>query len=570
MVTATKTAPAKSTKTAATQKQKPHLVAVPQGDITIPLSLIDRFDDNPRRTLDPEGFEGLKGSIAAVGLLQAITVRPRDGGRFQVYIGSRRHRGLSELRDEGKIDADYQVKVSIRPATDEEAFKAAAIENITRQDMNPVEECEAIARMTGEKQLNYAGVASSTGLSVKAIEERLAVHRLPDPAKAIIEARKRSIAWGAILSEASETTQTSILDEIARQPMSYTSVEQLKLVIRRGRVAVSHAIFDVGAANIPTQGDLIAPEEAFFTDSEKFWEHQNKAINDLVDKLEAEGHDKVEIVRGRTFDHWNYEKGDTPKGAIAAVTVSSDGQVHIERNLVPLNQTREEEATAAGLFSDDIADVHEQTISEAPPAGKAAGALAEARRRAAALEIAHNTKVAKAIVVSQFLGDARSFVAPRTNFQDDHPTIAIARRIVEDLETAIGEQDPIIVLAGLEEATLDQALTALVALSMPLGGTKAQPFTANALPKVAIEAASSSIRRHWTPGEEFFEALSLAELRSLGRELLDESDAISIDSAVKRDAVRLLTDRFASAASQDQTLDPDREFLLATWTPSYL
>lgn len=569
----TQTASAETTQTkgAAGAKKQPTLVAVPQGDITIPLNLIDPYTDNPRRSFDPVEFEGLKSSLRAKGLLQAITVRPREGGRFQAYIGSRRYRGLTELRDEGIIPADYPVKVSIRPADDEEAYEAASIENITRQDMNPLDTCASLARMTKDNSLNFTGVAANTGLSIKMIEEHLAVHRLPDQAKALIETRKRSIAWGAVLSEASETTRAGILDEIVRQPLSYTSVEQLKLVVRRGRVAVSRAIFDVSASGLQVQGDLLNPTEAFFTDNEKFWEHQNRAIAELVDKLQAEGHDHVELVRNRVFDNYNYEQGDGPMGAIAAVVISADGEVKIERHLVPISKIREQEATAASIFDDDVADVHEDTISISPPAAKAAASmLVDIRRRAAAIEICDHPNVAKAILIAQFLGDSRSFIAPRTDLQDDHPKISLARQALEDLKAAIGGEDPILVLAEMDGETLDEALTAVVALSTPTGGQKAQPFISNALPKVALEASKSSLRQYWTPDESFFESLSLAELRALGRELLDDSDALAIGNAVKRDAARLLADRFAAAAKQDGSLEADLEFRLASWTPSYL
>ena len=258
-------------------------------------------------------------------------------------------------------------------------------------------------------------------------------------------------------------------------------------------------------------------------------------------------------------------------GAVAAVLVSADGEVKVERNLVPISQLREEEATAASIFDDNVADVHEDTITVAPPAAKnASSMLIDIRRRAAAIEIAYHPNVAKAILIAQFLGDSRSFIAPRTDLADDHPKISLARQVVEDLKAAVGEEDPILILAEMDGETLDEALTAVVALSTPTGGQKAQPFISNALPKVALEASKSSLRQYWTPDEPFFEALSLAELRALGRELLDESDALAIGNAVKRDAARLLADRFAAAARQDGTLEADLEFRLASWTPSYL
>jgi ParB family transcriptional regulator, chromosome partitioning protein len=538
--------------------------------VTLALNLIDPYDDNPRQTYDKDKFDGLKSSILEKGLIQNIVVRP-VGDRFQVYVGSSRFKAISELHADRKLAADYPVPVTIRPATDEEAFKAAAIENITRQDMNPLDECLALQRLTGDRHLNIKAIARETGLKERAIEDRLAVNGLPDPAKELIKESRRTIAWGAMFATASPDNQKHILEEIRRQPTSYNSVDQIRQVIQRGRILLKHALFDTTTGAFDIQGDLVEQDAAFFTKPLQFWEAQEAAVILKREELEQEGHDKVDIYRNQPFPQWLYTETDSAHGAIAAIVVSADGLVTIHRNqMLIIDQTRQIDQ-ASKIFDDDVADVHEDTITNAVPSGKnAAATLATVRRQAAAIAVAKNQKLAKAIVVAQMLGDGRMFRTPQSPLTTGHPSILLANETIDRIKSELPDGDMVVMLSGLTDQALDEVFAYVVAVNLPVAGDKMVPFAPTALPKAVLEAAGASIRQHWTPDEAFFNDLSLAELRGLGRELLDESDALAIETSKKADAARLLLSRFEAAQRQDGSLDPEREFSLATWTPSYL
>jgi ParB family chromosome partitioning protein len=106
----------------------------------IPLSFIQLSESQPRRFFDPEAMEALVNSIKADGILQPLLVRPLSLGRYEVVAGERRYRAAlaSGLSD---------VLVIIRDFTDEQALRISLIENLQRENLNPLEETEAILRL---------------------------------------------------------------------------------------------------------------------------------------------------------------------------------------------------------------------------------------------------------------------------------------------------------------------------------------------------------------------------------------------------------------------------------------
>src|SRR5690606_38604457 len=124
----------------------------------VPLDLIQRGKYQPRRDMDQTALEELAASIRAQGVMQPIVLRPIDGGRFEIVAGERRWRA-SQLAGLDKIPA------RVRELPDEAAIAMALIENIQREDLNPIEEAFALQRLQQEFELTQQQVADAVGKS---------------------------------------------------------------------------------------------------------------------------------------------------------------------------------------------------------------------------------------------------------------------------------------------------------------------------------------------------------------------------------------------------------------------
>ena len=124
----------------------------------IPVEFIQRGKYQPRRDMSPEALEELSNSIKAQGVMQPIVVRPVDENRYEIIAGERRWRA-TQLAGLDRIPA------VIREVSDESAIAMALIENIQREDLNPIEEALALARLKDEFELTQQEVADAVGKS---------------------------------------------------------------------------------------------------------------------------------------------------------------------------------------------------------------------------------------------------------------------------------------------------------------------------------------------------------------------------------------------------------------------
>lgn len=145
----------------------------------LPLELIQRGKYQPRRDMDPSALEELAQSIKAQGVMQPIVVRPIDGGRFEIIAGERRWRA-SQLAGLDKLPA------MVREVPDEAAIAMALIENIQREDLNPIEEAVALQRLQQEFQLTQQQVAEAVGKSRVTITNLLRLIALPEEIKILL------------------------------------------------------------------------------------------------------------------------------------------------------------------------------------------------------------------------------------------------------------------------------------------------------------------------------------------------------------------------------------------------
>lgn len=145
----------------------------------LPLDLIQRGKYQPRRDMDPAALEELAQSIKAQGVMQPIVVRPIADGRFEIIAGERRWRA-SQLAGLDKLPA------MVREVPDEAAIAMALIENIQREDLNPIEEAVALQRLQQEFQLTQQQVAEAVGKSRVTITNLLRLIALPEEIKILL------------------------------------------------------------------------------------------------------------------------------------------------------------------------------------------------------------------------------------------------------------------------------------------------------------------------------------------------------------------------------------------------
>lgn len=170
-----------------TQKRRPSLQH-------ISIDLLVRGKYQPRHHFDPDKLQELAESIKTTGgLLQPIIVRPIMGGKYEIVAGERRWRAA-------QIATIMEVPCLVYEYTDEQTLQASIIENISRDDLNPIEEAKAYQRMIDEFQYLHEEIAASVGKSRTVITNLLRLLKLEPSIQALLNDRKLSEGHGKILA----------------------------------------------------------------------------------------------------------------------------------------------------------------------------------------------------------------------------------------------------------------------------------------------------------------------------------------------------------------------------------
>jgi ParB family chromosome partitioning protein len=166
----------------------------PEGDDlrSLPVELIAPNPRQPRRAFDEAALEALAGSLRERGVLQPVLVRPVAGGTYELVAGERRWRA-AQLAEMERIPA------LVRDRDDAEALEAALIENMSREDLNPVEEARACAALVEELGLTRETVGLRVGRSRVAVSNLLRLLDLPDEVLELLERGELSEGHGRAL-----------------------------------------------------------------------------------------------------------------------------------------------------------------------------------------------------------------------------------------------------------------------------------------------------------------------------------------------------------------------------------
>jgi ParB family transcriptional regulator, chromosome partitioning protein len=185
----------------------------------LPLELIAPSPKQPRRRFDEDALQALAGSLGERGVLQPVLVRPKPGGTYELVAGERRWRAA-------QIAGMQSIPALVRPRDDAEAIELALIENMAREDLNPVEEARACAALVEELGLTREEVGRRVGRSRVAVSNLMRVLDLPDEVIDLLEQGALSEGHGrALLLAEDHTVRTSLARSAVQQGWSVRTVE---------------------------------------------------------------------------------------------------------------------------------------------------------------------------------------------------------------------------------------------------------------------------------------------------------------------------------------------------------
>jgi ParB family chromosome partitioning protein len=167
--------------------------ATPEEELReLPLELIVPNPKQPRRDFDDEALQALAGSLGEQGVLQPVLVRPRPGGTYELVAGERRWRAA-------RLAGLETVPALVRAREDPAALEAALIENMAREDLNPIEEARACAALVEELGLSRKEIGRRVGRSRVAVSNLVRLLDLPDEVIALLQDGSLSEGHGRAL-----------------------------------------------------------------------------------------------------------------------------------------------------------------------------------------------------------------------------------------------------------------------------------------------------------------------------------------------------------------------------------
>ena len=190
------------------------------GSVTLPLAQIQPGLDQPRKRFDQDSLAELADSIREHGILQPLTVRRLSSGYYQIIAGERRWRAA-------KLAGLTEVPALIIEADDRKVMELALIENLQREDLNPVEEALGYETLIREYGLTQDGVARRMGKSRPAVANALRLLTLPPKARALLEEGNLSAGHARAVLTAPAPVQEALAEQIVREGLSVRQAEQL-------------------------------------------------------------------------------------------------------------------------------------------------------------------------------------------------------------------------------------------------------------------------------------------------------------------------------------------------------
>jgi ParB family chromosome partitioning protein len=201
----------------------------------LPVELLQRGQYQPRVDMRQDSLEDLANSIRAQGVVQPIVVRPLkktgDVQRYEIVAGERRWRAAQQA-------GLAEIPAVIRDVPDESAIAVALIENIQRENLNPLEEARALDRLIREFDLTHAEAATAVGRSRASVSNLLRLQDLSDKVKPLLESRQIEMGHArALLGIADAIQQFDAARQVVKKGLSVRETEQLVKRMLSGRTS---------------------------------------------------------------------------------------------------------------------------------------------------------------------------------------------------------------------------------------------------------------------------------------------------------------------------------------------
>jgi ParB family chromosome partitioning protein len=211
----------------------------------LPVGRIEPNPDQPRTNFEPSALDALANSISSAGLLQPLIVRPLDGDRYELVAGERRWRAAQQAGLE-------LVPAVIRSSPEDERLQQALIENMVREDLNPVEEARACASLVDDLGISKEELARRVGRSRASISNLVRLLDLPDDVQTLLERGELSEGHGrALLQVSDQDARRKLAKQAASEGWSVRETEARTRAGKGGKKS----------GRTPAKGGRISAEE---------------------------------------------------------------------------------------------------------------------------------------------------------------------------------------------------------------------------------------------------------------------------------------------------------------------
>ncbi|HVQ62305.1 MAG TPA: ParB/RepB/Spo0J family partition protein [Burkholderiales bacterium] len=206
---------------------------------TLRVDQLQRGRYQPRTKMDDASLQELAASIGKQGVMQPILVRPVGGGRHEIIAGERRWRAA-------KIAGLSEVPVLVRDVPDSAALAMALVENIQREDLNPLEEANGVQQLIGEFKLTHQEAAEAIGRSRAATTNLLRLLNLQKPVQSMVFDGKLEMGHARALLPLQGRRQETVARRVAQRGLSVRQTENLvNSILHPAAKAKRHADRDV-------------------------------------------------------------------------------------------------------------------------------------------------------------------------------------------------------------------------------------------------------------------------------------------------------------------------------------
>ena len=214
---------------------------------SLPIAQITPLPGNPRKYFDEAALDELAASIASRGVIQPIIVRPQGEGRYQLVAGERRWRAAQKARL-------HDIPALVRDLSDREVMALALIENLQREDLNPVEEARAYQRLSEDEGMTQAEIARMVEKSRSHVANLQRLLGLPEDVLDLVEAGRLSMGHARALighDDATDLAKRAVNDNL-----SVRDIEKLVRQLAKGTKSARESARGAGGAH--ENADIVA------------------------------------------------------------------------------------------------------------------------------------------------------------------------------------------------------------------------------------------------------------------------------------------------------------------------